>query len=304
MLRPAAAALLSALAFACRAETLDPSTSTSGDASTTDAPSTSDDTSLSTSSGGGDETGDPESSSSGGSTSDGPGSTSGSSSTSEPATSSSTSTTAPAPTCGDGQVDDGEVCDYGVANSDSKPDMCRTDCTPARCGDGVIDSGEECDDKNVAAGDGCSEACVVELECGKTFTTWWCKQLGPTDQHTRCAAVEDGGRTCVLPEIRYGTNDGGIPQALGDDAQVEAAMTTWCQQLGFAGWSGALDLSDRDCYLPRGPVYATSVTEEAVWHWGEGPPNNKYWRGPAEKLNEKNATCAAGRAVQSIGCTP
>lgn len=301
MPRPAAAALLSALVLACRAEALDPSTSTSGDTSTTDAPSTSDDTSSSTSSGG-DETGDPESGSSDSSTGDGSSSASGASTTGEPA--SSTGTTAPAPACGDGQVDEGEVCDYGVANSDTEPDMCRTNCTPARCGDGVIDSGEECDDENAAAGDGCSEACAVELECGKTFTTWWCKQLGPTDQHTRCAAVEDGGRTCVLPEIKYGTNDGGIPQAVGDDAQVEGAMTTWCQQLGFAGWSGGLDLGDRDCHLPHGPVYATAVTEDDVWHWGEGPPNNGYWRGPAEKLNEKNAACAAGRAIQSIGCTP
>jgi len=49
--------------------------------------------------------------------------------------------------CGNGQLDDGEECDDGSANSDTLPDHCRTDCSDPWCGDGVVDpgNGEECE---------------------------------------------------------------------------------------------------------------------------------------------------------------
>jgi len=49
------------------------------------------------------------------------------------------------PICGDGNVDTGEACDDGTANSDTVADACRTTCVAASCGDGVVDSDEECD---------------------------------------------------------------------------------------------------------------------------------------------------------------
>ena len=53
----------------------------------------------------------------------------------------------PASLCGNGQLDDGEECDDGSANSDTLPDHCRTDCSDPWCGDGVVDpgNGEECE---------------------------------------------------------------------------------------------------------------------------------------------------------------
>jgi hypothetical protein len=53
------------------------------------------------------------------------------------------------PVCGNGDIDPGEECDDGAANSDTAPDACRTDCRAAFCGDAVIDSGEVCDDENL-----------------------------------------------------------------------------------------------------------------------------------------------------------
>jgi hypothetical protein len=44
------------------------------------------------------------------------------------------------PACGDGNVDPGEECDGGEANSDVDADACRSDCTLPRCGDGVPDT--------------------------------------------------------------------------------------------------------------------------------------------------------------------
>ena len=67
-----------------------------------------------------------------------------------------------APGCGDGVVDDGEVCDDGSANSDVLADACRSDCSLARCGDGTVDATEICDDGNGAGGDGCTPWCAEE----------------------------------------------------------------------------------------------------------------------------------------------
>ena len=65
--------------------------------------------------------------------------------------------------CGDGAATGNEDCDSGMANSDTEPDACRSDCTPATCGDTIIDTGEVCDDGNTADGDLCSADCGTDL---------------------------------------------------------------------------------------------------------------------------------------------
>jgi cysteine-rich repeat protein len=72
--------------------------------------------------------------------------------------------------CGDGvlfgsQTGGPEQCDNGGANSDTNPNACRTDCTLPSCGDGAIDTGELCDDGNTDSGDGCDATCDLEF-CG------------------------------------------------------------------------------------------------------------------------------------------
>jgi cysteine-rich repeat protein len=68
--------------------------------------------------------------------------------------------------CGDGVADDafGETCDLGGANSDTPNAGCRTDCTPGRCSDGILDDvrGEQCDDGGTDPDDGCSARCFLE----------------------------------------------------------------------------------------------------------------------------------------------
>jgi cysteine-rich repeat protein len=74
------------------------------------------------------------------------------------------------PFCGDGNIDQGEKCDDGTANSDSEPDACRTDCTLPSCGDNVVDSDETCDPPgSTAGGNGnlCETDCTV---CGDGVT--------------------------------------------------------------------------------------------------------------------------------------
>ena len=63
--------------------------------------------------------------------------------------------------CGDGFFDSAtEECDFGVDNSDTAPDRCRSDCTAARCGDGVIDRGETCDEAGAECV-GCAQLCAI-----------------------------------------------------------------------------------------------------------------------------------------------
>ncbi len=63
----------------------------------------------------------------------------------------------PPATCGDGVLDDDEVCDP-LAH----PAACDPDCTVARCGDGYVnaEAGERCDDGNQVDDDLCSNICV------------------------------------------------------------------------------------------------------------------------------------------------
>ncbi len=70
----------------------------------------------------------------------------------------------PVASCGDGNLDFGELCDDG--NVDAR-DGCEADCTltPAPvCGDGFIDDNEVCDDGNLMPGDGCEADCTLTPE--------------------------------------------------------------------------------------------------------------------------------------------
>ncbi len=68
--------------------------------------------------------------------------------------------------CGDGMVEDPEVCDDGNTVGG---DGCSADClSDETCGNGVADAaaGEICDDGNAAGGDGCSADCLSDETCG------------------------------------------------------------------------------------------------------------------------------------------
>jgi hypothetical protein len=98
--------------------------------------------------------------------------------------------------CGDGIIEAGEQCDNGSANSDTKPNACRTNCTNPKCGDGVIDTGETCDPPN---GTTCPATCQCE---GKSCVCLPCirqsqdaaAQAQYCDVAPACVSVE----TCVL----------------------------------------------------------------------------------------------------------
>jgi cysteine-rich repeat protein len=66
--------------------------------------------------------------------------------------------------CGNGELEEGEVCDDGNSNNG---DGCSADCTSDEtCGNGIIDFlTEGCDDGNTEDGDGCQSNCIPST-CG------------------------------------------------------------------------------------------------------------------------------------------
>jgi cysteine-rich repeat protein len=88
----------------------------------------------------------------------------------------------PPVTCGNGQVDNGEGCDYAVVNGGA----CTPSCTLPDCGNTILEPGESCDDGDSENGDGCSAGCRVEF-CGD----------GATNNGEVCDATDPSGPTCT-----------------------------------------------------------------------------------------------------------
>ena len=83
------------------------------------------------------------------------------------------------PICGDTVTDSGEQCDTGDERSDFLPDYCRLSCELPYCGDDVVDTGEECDDgihNHNEIGDRCRTDCTKPF-CGDSVTD---QQYGET----------------------------------------------------------------------------------------------------------------------------
>jgi cysteine-rich repeat protein len=72
----------------------------------------------------------------------------------------------PNPDCGNGILDEGEVCDDGNKVTEYPPYAagdCIDDCSMvlATCNDGNLDPGEECDDGNADSMDACTTSCTI-----------------------------------------------------------------------------------------------------------------------------------------------
>lgn len=139
----------------------------------------------------------------------------------------------PAGRCGDGRVDEGEVCDDG---NQEDGDGCSSDCTEVEegylcripgapcvvtdvCGDSRVSGTEECDDGNVDPGDGCSTNCQLESD-------WVCPEPGePCIYTVICGDGRIGGdESC---------DDGNTESGDGCDEQCQLEEGYSCPHLGF-----------------------------------------------------------------------
>ncbi len=108
------------------------------------------------------------------------------------------------PSCGDGRLNPGEVCDDG---NNVSGDGCTANClqveanyacpipgkpcvSTVKCGDKKITGSEQCDDGNDQSGDGCSATC--QLESG-----WACPIVGIACQAAKCGdSLVAGNEQC------------------------------------------------------------------------------------------------------------
>lgn len=141
------------------------------------------------------------------------------------------------PVCGNGVLQEGEICDEGLDNSDTEPDACREDCTLPICGDGVADpsNDESCDDGNPVALDGCTPACVLEF-CGDGIVNDQPAEdcdddnLNPSDSclNTCVAATCGDAIVCTDPSCTSGP-EGGVEECdAGVDNSVDGACAPDC----------------------------------------------------------------------------
>src|SRR3989344_7037090 len=111
------------------------------------------------------------------------------------------------PSCGNGIVSAGELCDDGNTIS---ADGCSSTCQPEYCGDGIIQAalGELCDDGNIIPADGCTDSCRLPA-CGDGIIQ---AALGELCDDGNIIPADGCTDSCRLPAC----GDGIIQAALGE----------------------------------------------------------------------------------------
>jgi cysteine-rich repeat protein len=139
------------------------------------------------------------------------------------------------PQCGDGDLDEGEVCDD---NNTTSGDGCSADClSDETCGNGYLDvaTGEQCDDGNLTSGDGCSADCLSDESCGNGFLD------------------SEAGEVCDDGNRRSG--DGCSAHCLSDESCgngiIDGAAGEACDDGNLADGDGC----DSDCQIEMGVCY-------------------------------------------------
>jgi len=111
------------------------------------------------------------------------------------------------PICGNGIIQEGELCDDAGESAN-----CDVDCTPAECGDDVVNvaAGEQCDDGNGFNGDGCRANCTLEV-CGDSILDAG-EDCDPPDAAAFC------GSTCqyIISGLIQDDNCGGAAELSGE----------------------------------------------------------------------------------------
>jgi cysteine-rich repeat protein len=141
------------------------------------------------------------------------------------------------PVCGNGVVEDDEVCDDGV--NDGSYGSCNADCTAPGpfCGDGAVNGEEPCDDGDDVDGNGCNVDCVVS---GSVL--WTVTYDGPDHG-------SDLGRGVVVDPNDHVVVTGSV--------NVDGASSAWVRRYtpeGAADWTSFFPSKEGSSFA--GPVVA------------------------------------------------
>lgn len=228
------------------------------------------------------------------------------------------------PACGNGKVEPGEQCDDGVANSDTDPGACRTNCRTAYCGDGVVDSGEDCD--GVALG---SETCGTRgfqegsLACSSScsFDESDCSTCGngTLEGDEKCDGTEFGSNTCSTEQAgQHGKltcnadctvdasqchtcGDGTVDEGAGEDCEPASVGT--CKERGFA--FGQLACGEPACKLDDGACRAycgNGILEPGEECDGSDLPSGKTCASENASTPGGDIECAPSCRLTQVHC--
>lgn len=163
--------------------------------------------------------------------------------------------------CGNGRLEQGEVCDDG--NTVTGDGMCSSDClSNEACGNGEIDPlvlvggertpNEECDDGNLVSADGCSSTCMIEngawARVGDPIIALTEPSMAYDAARKRVVlfggSYRDGGGDQVFSNVTYewdGTSWRSVPTPVAPPGRVNAGMvydTAGARIVMFAGNAG------------------------------------------------------------------
>jgi cysteine-rich repeat protein len=143
------------------------------------------------------------------------------------------------PTCGNGELDDGEACDDGNQTSG---DGCRADCAKAEsCGDGELDENEVCDDGNENPADGC-DACAP--------TVWSATVVVGGTANAMATALYEPWAVAIDPSGNLLIADSNAHRIVRIDTSGVATTVAGSGAPGFSGDGGAATSAQLD--TPRG----------------------------------------------------
>ena len=131
-------------------------------------------------------------------------------------------------------------------------------CRVFACGDGFVDGAEECDDGDVVTGDGCSDACAIEMGYGCTGAPSTCVAL---DANAYCASA-----TAITADTTITGDDMAYlrERGLGLGRAYQQAMASDIEVHGIpaGAWFG-----DREIVLTvTGPsALASFIEAQVIW---------------------------------------
>jgi len=170
--------------------------------------------------------------------------------------------------CGNGVLEEGEVCDDGDTETEdcdvTDPGACLADCSLriAACGNGTTDPGEQCDDGDDDSTDGCSTSCttVDGLVGSPCRCTTGCEVLdytaGTIEGCDALASLEDATRTVACMYSAY-DDSMGIEVHAAEGACTLMAVGCEGAMCDFAPVTGDVDAFT----CPEGYVVMVDVTE-------------------------------------------
>ena len=182
-------------------------------------------------------------------------------------------TTSPGPTCGDGHLDPGELCDLGPLNANDGP--CTLACAFAKCGDGFVQPGEACDHGLMNANDGpCTLACAAAV-CGDGLIHAGVEECDDGDANSAetyfgchpvtCTRVSWCGDGEKQPEEECDPEDPNIPALVCTDECMLVRKIIFVTSITTSGKLGGLAGADATCQALAGAAGLAGAPTFRAW---------------------------------------